>query len=91
MLCLLLPFVFSFPANHNSYTGLDYRFMPQWLNWIWESRFYMMDDVISLSSGSEEDSDIEFVSSYRDDSAKGIPFIRAELLPVTPVSLNLPL
>lgn len=48
-----------------------------------------MDDAISLSSGSEEDSDVEFVSSYIDDSANGIPFIRAELLPVTPVSLNL--
>lgn len=47
-----------------------------------------MDDVISLSSGSEEDSDIEFVSSYKDDSSSGIPFIRAELLPVTPVSLS---
>lgn len=48
-----------------------------------------MDDVISLSSGSEEDSDIEFVSSYRDESSTGIPFITAELLPVTPVSLNI--
>lgn len=47
-----------------------------------------MDDVISLSSGSEEDSDIEFVSSYKDDSSSGVPFIRAELLPVTPVSLS---
>lgn len=48
-----------------------------------------MDDVISLSSGGDEDSDIEFVSSYRDDSSTGVPFIRAELLPVTPVSHNL--
>lgn len=45
-----------------------------------------MDDVISLSSGSEEDSDIELVGSFRDDSSGGIQFIRAELLPVTPVS-----
>ncbi|MCI4379659.1 hypothetical protein PGIGA_G00230800 [Pangasianodon gigas] len=48
-----------------------------------------MDDVISLSSGSEEDSDIEFVSSYRDDSSNGIPFLRAELLPVTPVLIDI--
>ncbi|KAK3535588.1 hypothetical protein QTP70_017130 [Hemibagrus guttatus] len=48
-----------------------------------------MDDVISLSSGSEEDSDIEFVSSYKDDSSSGIPFIRAELLPVTPVLIDI--
>lgn len=48
-----------------------------------------MDDVISLSSGSEEDSDIEFISSYTDDLSNGIPFIRAELLPVTPVSLSI--
>ncbi|MCJ8733753.1 hypothetical protein PDJAM_G00227360 [Pangasius djambal] len=48
-----------------------------------------MEDVISLSSGSEEDSDIEFVSSYRDDSSNGIPFLRAELLPVTPVLIDI--
>ncbi|XP_060783261.1 uncharacterized protein simc1 [Neoarius graeffei] len=48
-----------------------------------------MDDVISLSSGSEEDSDIEFVSSYRDESSTGIPFITAELLPVTPVLIDI--
>lgn len=48
-----------------------------------------MDDVISLSSGGDEDSDVEFVNSYRDDGSTGIPFIRAELLPVTPVSHNL--
>ncbi|GAA6069201.1 SUMO-interacting motif-containing protein 1, partial [Tachysurus ichikawai] len=40
-----------------------------------------MDDVISVSSGSEEDSDVEFVS--RDDDSS-CPFITAELLPVTP-------
>lgn len=48
-----------------------------------------MDDVISLSSGSEEDSDIEFISSYTDDLSNGIPFIRAELLPVTPVLIDI--
>ncbi|KAB5570964.1 hypothetical protein PHYPO_G00219510 [Pangasianodon hypophthalmus] len=48
-----------------------------------------MEDVISLSSGSEDDSDIEFVSSYRDDSSNGIPFLRAELLPVTPVLIDI--
>ncbi|XP_046705408.1 SUMO-interacting motif-containing protein 1 isoform X2 [Silurus meridionalis] len=48
-----------------------------------------MDDVISLSSGSEADSDIEFVSSSRDDSSSGFPFIRAELLPVTPVLIDI--
>ncbi|KAF5889325.1 CCR4-NOT transcription complex subunit 6 [Clarias magur] len=48
-----------------------------------------MDDVILLSSGSDEDSDIEFVSSYRDDSSNGIPFFTAELLPVTPVLIDI--
>ncbi|KAK2839052.1 hypothetical protein Q7C36_013866 [Tachysurus vachellii] len=45
-----------------------------------------MDDVISVSSGTEEDSDVEFVS--RDDDSS-CPFITAELLPVTPVLIDI--
>ncbi|XP_062856013.1 SUMO-interacting motif-containing protein 1 isoform X2 [Trichomycterus rosablanca] len=48
-----------------------------------------MDDVISLSSDSEEDSDVEFVSSFKDNTQLGVPFINAELLPVTPVLIDI--
>ncbi|TSO15262.1 SUMO-interacting motif-containing protein 1 [Bagarius yarrelli] len=48
-----------------------------------------MTDVISLSSGSDKDSDVEFVSSYKDDGYDGIPFNRAKLLPVTPVLIDI--
>ncbi|XP_076878099.1 uncharacterized protein simc1 isoform X2 [Brachyhypopomus gauderio] len=46
-------------------------------------------DVISLSSGSEEDSDVEFVGSYKDNTEDATPFIRAELLAVTPVIIDI--
>ncbi|KAK1804531.1 hypothetical protein P4O66_020532 [Electrophorus voltai] len=45
-------------------------------------------DIISLSSGSDEDSDVEFVGSYNDDKEDATPFIRAELLAVTPPQGN---
>ncbi|KAL7863583.1 hypothetical protein SRHO_G00125670 [Serrasalmus rhombeus] len=49
-------------------------------------------DVISLSSGpgsEEEDSDIEFVRSYNNGREDAVPFITAELLPVTPVLIDI--
>ncbi|XP_066504590.1 SUMO-interacting motif-containing protein 1 isoform X2 [Hoplias malabaricus] len=50
-----------------------------------------MDEVISLSSGSssEQDSDIEIVGSYSNEKEHSVPFIRAELLPVTPVLVDI--
>ncbi|XP_007237269.2 SUMO-interacting motif-containing protein 1 [Astyanax mexicanus] len=50
-----------------------------------------MDGVISLSSdsGSEGDSDIEFVGSYSNEREDAVPFIRAELLAVTPVLIDI--
>lgn len=50
-----------------------------------------MDDVISLSSdsGPEEDPEIQFVGSYRDDRTDAVPFIMAQVLAVTPVSVHL--
>ncbi|KAI4896533.1 hypothetical protein NFI96_015407, partial [Prochilodus magdalenae] len=49
-----------------------------------------MDDVISLSSGSgSEDSDLEFVSSYNNGREDAVPFLKAELLPVTPVLIDI--
>lgn len=46
-----------------------------------------MEDIICLSSGSDDDSDLEVISSYNEDKEDGVPFIRTEWLPVTPVSL----
>lgn len=48
-----------------------------------------MEDIICLSSGSDDDddSDLEVISSYNDDKEDAVPFIRGQLLPVTPVSL----
>lgn len=51
-----------------------------------------MDDIISLSSGSGEDSDVEVVGVYSDteNKAEAIPFIRGgwvNLAAYTPVSV----
>ncbi|XP_072519701.1 uncharacterized protein simc1 isoform X1 [Salminus brasiliensis] len=50
-----------------------------------------MDGVISLSSdsGSEQDSDIEFVGSYSNEREDSVPFTRAKLLAVTPVLIDI--
>ncbi|XP_030639870.1 SUMO-interacting motif-containing protein 1 [Chanos chanos] len=48
-----------------------------------------MEDVISVSSGSEEDSDIEVIGSYCDDKEDAIPFIRAPFFTVKPVFINI--
>ncbi|XP_051945205.1 SUMO-interacting motif-containing protein 1-like isoform X2 [Xyrauchen texanus] len=44
-----------------------------------------MDDIICVSSGSDDDSDLEVIS-YKEDAA---PFIRAEWIPVTPVLIDI--
>lgn len=46
-----------------------------------------MDDVISLSSGSDSDSDLEVVGCYSDDTREDTrPFIRTDWVAVKPVS-----
>lgn len=51
-----------------------------------------MEDIICVSSGSDDDdSDLEVISSYNEDKEDGVPFIRTEWLPVTPVSCILSL
>lgn len=46
-----------------------------------------MADIISVSSGSDEDSDIMLIGSYKEAKEDAVPFIRQEWLPVTPVSI----
>lgn len=48
-----------------------------------------MEDIICVSSGSDEDSDLEVISSYKEDKEDAVPFIRAEWLPVTPVLIDI--
>ncbi|XP_051513688.1 SUMO-interacting motif-containing protein 1 isoform X3 [Myxocyprinus asiaticus] len=45
-----------------------------------------MDDIIYISSGSDDDSDLEVISSYKEDAA---PFIQTEWIPVKPVLINI--
>lgn len=45
-----------------------------------------MADVISVSSGSDDDSDIVLIGSFKEAKEDAVPFIREEWLPVTPVS-----
>lgn len=47
-----------------------------------------MEDIICVSSGSEDDSDLEVLSSYNEEKEDAVPFIRAQWLPVTPVSFS---
>ncbi len=47
-----------------------------------------MEDIICVSSGSDDDSDLEVISSYNEEKDAAAPFIRAQWLPVTPVSLS---
>lgn len=47
-----------------------------------------MEDIICVSSGSDDDSDLEVISSYNEDKEDAVPFIRAEWLQVTPVSVR---
>ncbi|KAK7141107.1 hypothetical protein R3I93_015308 [Phoxinus phoxinus] len=48
-----------------------------------------MEDIICVSSGSDDDSDLEVIRSYNEDKEDGIPFIRTEWLPVTPVLIDI--
>ncbi|KAK2890959.1 hypothetical protein QQF64_007096 [Cirrhinus molitorella] len=48
-----------------------------------------MEDIICLSSGSDDDSDLEVISSYNEEKEDAIPFIRAQWLQVTPVLINI--
>ncbi|XP_077103771.1 uncharacterized protein simc1 [Siphateles boraxobius] len=48
-----------------------------------------MEDIICVSSGSDDDSDLEVISSYKEDKEDGVPFIRTEWLPVTPVLIDI--
>ncbi|XP_076148714.1 SUMO-interacting motif-containing protein 1 [Alosa pseudoharengus] len=49
-----------------------------------------MDDIISLSSGSDSDSDLEVVRCYSDDTREDArPFIRTDWVPVKPVVIDL--
>ncbi|XP_056118412.1 SUMO-interacting motif-containing protein 1 [Rhinichthys klamathensis goyatoka] len=48
-----------------------------------------MEDIICVSSGSDDDSDLEVISSYNEDKEDGVPFIRTEWLPVTPVLIDI--
>ncbi|XP_052471261.1 SUMO-interacting motif-containing protein 1 isoform X3 [Carassius gibelio] len=43
-----------------------------------------MEDIICVSSGSDDDSDLEVISSYNDDKEDPVPFIQAQWLSVTP-------
>lgn len=54
---------------------------------IWTGWGRIMEDIICVSSGSDDDSDLEVISSYNDDKEDPVPFIRAQWLSVTPVSL----
>lgn len=46
-------------------------------------------DIISVSSGSDDDSDIILVGSYEEAKDDAVPFIREEWLPVTPVLIDI--
>lgn len=46
-----------------------------------------MEHIICVSSGSDGDSDLEVISSYNEEKEEAVAFIRAQWLPVTPVSL----
>ncbi|XP_067237772.1 SUMO-interacting motif-containing protein 1 isoform X3 [Chanodichthys erythropterus] len=48
-----------------------------------------MEDIICVSSGSDDDSDLEVISSYNEDKEDAVPFIRAEWLQVTPVLIDI--
>ncbi|XP_073677068.1 uncharacterized protein simc1 [Garra rufa] len=48
-----------------------------------------MEDIICLSSGSDDDSDLEVISSYNEEKEDAVPFIRAQWLPVTPVLIDI--
>ncbi|XP_026136491.1 SUMO-interacting motif-containing protein 1-like [Carassius auratus] len=48
-----------------------------------------MEDIICVSSGSDDDSDLEVVSSYNEEKEDAVPFIRAQWLPVTPVLIDI--
>ncbi|XP_052005881.1 SUMO-interacting motif-containing protein 1-like [Xyrauchen texanus] len=48
-----------------------------------------MDDIVCVSSGSDNDSDLEVISSYKEVKEDAVPFIRAEWLPVTPVLIDI--
>lgn len=48
-----------------------------------------MDDIISLSSGSDDGSDVVFINTYQEDKDDAVPFIREEWLPVTPVLIDI--
>uniref|UniRef100_A0A8C1QBB7 SUMO-interacting motif-containing protein 1-like n=1 Tax=Cyprinus carpio TaxID=7962 RepID=A0A8C1QBB7_CYPCA len=48
-----------------------------------------MEDIICVSSGSEDDSDLEVLSSYNEEKEDAVPFIRAQWLPVTPVLIDI--
>uniref|UniRef100_A0A673IPQ2 SUMO-interacting motif-containing protein 1-like n=1 Tax=Sinocyclocheilus rhinocerous TaxID=307959 RepID=A0A673IPQ2_9TELE len=49
-----------------------------------------MEDIICVSSGSDDDdSDLEVISSYNEDKEDVVPFIRAQWLPVTPVLIDI--
>ncbi|XP_056624858.1 SUMO-interacting motif-containing protein 1 isoform X2 [Triplophysa dalaica] len=48
-----------------------------------------MADIISVSSGSDEDSDIMLIGSYKEAKEDAVPFIRQEWLPVTPVLIDI--
>ncbi|KAA0709590.1 SUMO-interacting motif-containing protein 1 [Triplophysa tibetana] len=48
-----------------------------------------MADIISVSSGSDEDSDIMLIGSYEETKEDAVPFIRQEWLPVTPVLIDI--
>ncbi|XP_052471260.1 SUMO-interacting motif-containing protein 1 isoform X2 [Carassius gibelio] len=48
-----------------------------------------MEDIICVSSGSDDDSDLEVISSYNDDKEDPVPFIQAQWLSVTPVLIDI--
>ncbi|XP_043113819.1 uncharacterized protein simc1 [Puntigrus tetrazona] len=48
-----------------------------------------MEDIICVSSGSDDDSDLEVISSYNEKKEDAVPFIRTQWLQVTPVLINI--
>ncbi|XP_059377793.1 SUMO-interacting motif-containing protein 1-like isoform X2 [Carassius carassius] len=48
-----------------------------------------MEDIICVSSGSDDDSDLEVISIYNDDKEDPVPFIREQWLSVTPVLIDI--